>query len=394
MSDPFQPAPLVPHPATMIGSKMLMFLIGASGTGKTLTALKIARGLVGPAGKIIGIDTEQRRMGWHSDKVKFDVLDLGPPFSPARYIEYLDAAERAKPDAIIIDSGSHEHEGIGGMLEMADRAATKNDYAKWAFPKAEHKRFMNRLLQSPCHIIVCYRAREKFKQAPNPDKPGKLMVVNDGWHGIYERGVPFEAAISVMLLPREPDEKIGRRQLIKCLDELEPAFERPGWLGEDTGRAIAAYLDQSGPVDRTLVTLRASAEEASLQGVAALEVLWKGLGREQRLQLQPHLPGLKSAAAAVDAENQRLQEAANDGALAVEPAVEDGFWDRQSYEIAVLFNDWGDWDIAMRAHAAHAPNAECVDKLRADNSDNLAQYLLQQPLAARNLQTHILKLSH
>mgnify|MGYP001582171076 FL=1 len=55
MSDTF-----VIRKATRSQLKLLLALISPSGGGKTYSALRLARGLVGPKGRIVLIDTEHR----------------------------------------------------------------------------------------------------------------------------------------------------------------------------------------------------------------------------------------------------------------------------------------------------------------------------------------------
>ena len=42
--------------------------------------------------------------------------ELTPPFSPERYIEAFDDAKAAGAEVIVVDSGSHEWQDIGGVL--------------------------------------------------------------------------------------------------------------------------------------------------------------------------------------------------------------------------------------------------------------------------------------
>ncbi|MCV9910019.1 ATP-binding protein [Brucella sp. HL-2] len=91
----------------------LTSIAGPSGSGKTYSALLYARGLVGQEGKIGFIDTENKRSRFYADVAGgFDVIDLDPPFTSSRYIQAIKAFEKAGYTAIIIDSISHEWEGI------------------------------------------------------------------------------------------------------------------------------------------------------------------------------------------------------------------------------------------------------------------------------------------
>src|SRR3954469_8147268 len=75
-------------PAERAGAHLLIQLYGPPRSGKTYTALRIARGMVGPRGKIGVLDTESGRARFYSDKVPggFVVGELTPPghTSPSR----------------------------------------------------------------------------------------------------------------------------------------------------------------------------------------------------------------------------------------------------------------------------------------------------------------------
>ena len=287
-------------------ARQIIAMIGPSGSGKTLSALYLARGLIGPQGKLLVIDTEKGRSTFYADSVQFQVAHFNPPFAPARYIAYLDAAEKAGADAVVIDSGSHEWAGIGGCSEMAEASQLKNDFAKWAFPKAQNKKYVNRLTNSGMHVIVCLRAQEKYKQIDDPDKPGRKMIVNDGFLPICEKNLVYELVISILMLPRAPGQTVGERVLLKCPDALVPIFNHPGWISENTGAQLARWIAGGAVVDRHLEALKSEGEEAALLGSEPLKAWFTGLSKEDKAAIKPNLEILKESAAAVDAENARL----------------------------------------------------------------------------------------
>lgn len=169
-------------PATRQGVKPLIGLYAESGCGKTYSSLLLARGLVGPAGKIVMIDTENGRGSLYADVLPggYDVLALTEPFSPARYIEAFQAAEESGAQIIVVDSMSHEHEGIGGVLDMAAENETRSGRAglhNWKTPKMEHNKLVQRLLRSPVPVVCCIRAKYKTRQ--KKDDRGKTVIVKD-----------------------------------------------------------------------------------------------------------------------------------------------------------------------------------------------------------------------
>src|SRR5438552_15577127 len=73
-------------PAERAGAHMLLQLYGPPRSGKTYTALRIARGMVGPEGRIGVLDTESGRARLYSDKVPggVGIGELTPPREHAR----------------------------------------------------------------------------------------------------------------------------------------------------------------------------------------------------------------------------------------------------------------------------------------------------------------------
>ena len=98
--------------------KIKMALQGPSGSGKTFGALLLGFGLCGDWGKIAVIDSENRSSELYAHLGRFNVVSIEAPFTPEKYIEAIQICEKASMEVIIIDSISHEWEGIGGILEI------------------------------------------------------------------------------------------------------------------------------------------------------------------------------------------------------------------------------------------------------------------------------------
>src|SRR6185437_11324154 len=85
----------------------LIGLWGYSDSGKTYSALRLARGLAGPKGKIVVIDTENKRAKLYAGLFGgWSHIDLQPPFTPDRYMAAHRAALEAGAKAVVIDSMS------------------------------------------------------------------------------------------------------------------------------------------------------------------------------------------------------------------------------------------------------------------------------------------------
>src|ERR1035437_10021751 len=164
------------RPARKSEAKPLIGLYSESGAGKTWSALLLARGFVGPQGKIGMIETEGGRGEAYMGREpvgEYLVRPIRGNFSPTEYGKAITEAEDAKLDALIIDSAWHEWESDGGVLAMAAENQVKGmkGVLVWQKPKIDHQRhFMLRLMQTPIPlVIVCMRAKYPMEQVAGKD---------------------------------------------------------------------------------------------------------------------------------------------------------------------------------------------------------------------------------
>ena len=179
--------------------KLRLGLSGASGFGKTYSALLLAYGMTNNWSNIAVIDTENGSAELYSNLGEYNVITLNAPFAPERYIEAIKTCENAGIEVIIIDSISHEWEGKGGCLEIADQvtqaSTSKNSYTAWAKVTPRHQAFIDTILQSKCHIITTVRRKQDYDMVKNGNKTeivkvGMKEVTRDGFE--YELTLNFE----------------------------------------------------------------------------------------------------------------------------------------------------------------------------------------------------------
>jgi len=290
--------------ATRAGSHVVISLAGPSGSGKTYSAILMAQGLAGPSGRIGFVDTENGRGRLYSDLADYQIAQLEPPFHPDRYIQAIDDAEQAGFDVLIIDSATHEWEGPGGCVEMAESAVDKQgharaDFGKWAKPKALHKRFVQRMLQAKMHIILCLRAKQPIREERTPN--GRKEVILDDWQAIQEKHFIYEMTVSCTL---RPDATLT---VTKAPRDLLPAFgikdvpqSTSQRINASTGAAIRDWVAGGAPIDDALWDLHAQATRAAEVGTEAFRAFWSTLDHDQRERLRPSLDDFKSRAQASD----------------------------------------------------------------------------------------------
>ena len=101
-------------------AKIKMALQGPSGSGKTYSSLLLAFGLSGSWNKIAVIDTENHSANLYAHLGEYNVVNIGAPYNPEKYIDAIKLCEDAGMDVIIIDSISHEWDGSGGILDLME----------------------------------------------------------------------------------------------------------------------------------------------------------------------------------------------------------------------------------------------------------------------------------
>ena len=234
------------RPALRENVGLLIGLAGASGSGKTYTAMRLAKGIAGDKPFCV-IDTEAGRAKHYADAFRFDHGDMKPPFSPSAYADAIRAADDAHYPVIVVDSMSHEHAGEGGILDMQEaefarmggRDAVK--MASWIKPKGEHRRMVSRLLQVRAHLILCFRAEEKIEMVR---VDGKMEVRKkqtatglDGWVPICEKNLPYELTASFLLMAARP----GVPLPIKLQEQHKALFPLDAPITEQSGLALAKW---------------------------------------------------------------------------------------------------------------------------------------------------------
>jgi hypothetical protein len=289
-------------------AKLVIALAAQTGDGKTFTALLLALGLAGGDPSKVGlIDTENRRGSLYSDifdtptkKRPFLIGDLMPPHSPSRYIGAMRQFAERGIEALVIDSCSHEHEGTGGLEEIAHAPKANGEprkIADWITAKREHKRFMNAMLHLPCHVIACFRAREKF-DFKDPNKPRSL-----GLQPITEKNVMYEATASFILRDRG-----YVHEEIKLPECLRPILGQEGYFTTEHGKQLREWVGGVDPIERSKNVLRLAAGEGS----NAMRAAWLTFDKKTQHALADFKDTLKDLATHADAE--RLATRGDNGA--------------------------------------------------------------------------------
>lgn len=253
------------RPARRENIGLIIGLAGASGSGKTYSAMELATGMCGDK-RFAVIDSENGRAKFYADRFAFDHANLEPPFRPVSYAESVKAADEAGYPVIVVDSMSHEHAGTGGLLEWHEEELVRmagDDYKKrervkmaaWIKPKMAHKAMMSALLRTRAHLILCFRAEEKTGVV---QEGGKMKIVDLGWKPTCEKTVPYELTASFMLV----DEKPGVPRPLKLPEPLISLFPTSRPISQTAGEGLCAWARGDEP-----------AIVRDIRGASSLEVL-------------------------------------------------------------------------------------------------------------------------
>lgn len=246
----------IASPAVRTKVPLLVGLMGASGSGKTYSALRLATGIQKVSGgDIYFIDTESRRGLHYADKFKFKHVPFVAPFGSLDYLAALQFCVNHGAGVVVVDSMSHEHEGPGGMIDLQDQIVDRmagQDYAKrervkmlaWAEPKAKRRALINGILQLNSNFVFCFRAKNTSKPVK---RDGKNVVEPQGFMPIAGDEFVYEQTLNALLMPGSggvptwQSDMPGEHTMIKLPEQFLGLASRRVPLDEKVGERLAAW---------------------------------------------------------------------------------------------------------------------------------------------------------
>lgn len=311
-------------PAVREQMPLLLGLVGPSGTGKTFSALRLATGIQRvTGGQIFGIDTESKRMTHYAlkageqprpGKFTFRHVHFAPPFGPLDYLAAIEHCVVQGAKIVVVDSMSHEHEGVGGVLEMheeetkrlAKKWGVSEDKAKmaaWGKVKPQRRKMVAAILQMPVHFIFCFRAKPKLRIVKGKDPEPRGFMPQAGEEFLYELMAKCLLLPGARGTPTWNPEHEDEVAMTKLPEDFLPIFAERQQLSEDIGQKLAIWaagdgLSVSGMLSRYSDCTNAAA-------LAALEAdrqaLWKTATKDEKTALK----------AAADAATARVKQNAD-----------------------------------------------------------------------------------
>jgi hypothetical protein len=170
-------------------AKIKLALQGSAGSGKTYSSLLLAKGLTeGDFTKIAIIDTENKSADLYAHLGDYNVVSMGAPYSPERYLEAIELCESAGMEVIILDSISH----CWDYLLDVHSNMPGNSFANWGKITPRQNAFVNKILQSDAHFIATMRVKQDYVLN---QKNGKMVPEKVGLKAIQRNDLDYEFTI-------------------------------------------------------------------------------------------------------------------------------------------------------------------------------------------------------
>jgi hypothetical protein len=277
-------------------------IYGPSFSGKTTSALLLAKGLVGNWKDIGIVDTENNAsaIARKTLKANFRTLNIAAPFHPDKFIEAIRVAIESGVKCLVIDSLTHEWNGPGGCLELhaqATQAHPKNDsYASWSVVTPMHDRLLQYMVNAPIHIIVCFRASQEYVKEAGMNG-GKTTIRKLGIAPETRKNSEYEFSYVISIDDNHYYTAMkDRSEGIDTKGIFQPSL--PEKLSEDKGKELREWMmDGEDPIDSI----------TNVSDLRELTSLWNELGQEA-----PQLQQQTDVIDAFKAKSESLKQTKND----------------------------------------------------------------------------------
>lgn len=247
--------------ATRKAVKLKLNLSAPSGAGKTMSALRMAYGIVGDWTKIAVIDTENGSASLYSHLGDFNTIEMQPPFTPEKYMEAIDLCYNSGIELVIIDSSTHEWTTLlEENQKLADAKFKGNSWSAWSISTPRHDRFVNKVLHTPIHIITCTRSKTETILT---DNNGRKEVKKVGMKDQQRDGWEYELTVSLDI-DRDTHLAIPSKDRTGLFEGNSPFL-----ITEETGKRIAEWCNDG--ISEKVVAI---GEMEIVQTIDDLKIVW------------------------------------------------------------------------------------------------------------------------
>lgn len=239
--------------ATKAQLKLRMALSGPAGSGKTFTALTLAKWLANGQ-PVAVIDTERGSASKYADLFEFDVLELDS-FHPKTYVDAINEAVAGGYAVVVIDSLSHAWSGKGGILEIVQRKG--NSFQAWGEVKPIEAALIEAVTGARIHVIATMRSKTEYV-VEKDERSGKSAPRKVGLAPVQRDGMEYEFDVFGEL----DQENTLLIQKTRCPALTGAVISKPGKPLAETLRAWLAGAPTPTTPLRPVVVETTSAQEA------------------------------------------------------------------------------------------------------------------------------------
>lgn len=260
---------------------LALALIAPSGAGKTLGALKIAKGMIdkrypemdeAAKWKKIGfIDTEHKRAKIYANTTRFGLeigsfihLDFTAPYTVDRFDDAVEALKKYGCEIVITDSISHFWEGDSGLLDLQQTKG--GNFQAWREINPHYNNLVS-LITGERHeidMINCIRSKQKYEVSTS--ETGKLSVEKLGLQPVQRDSLEYEFQIVF---------SINMEHVATTLKDNSGLFEGyPQRIEKEVGEQLHAWLKDGKDVfaeKRAKEAAEAEEKKAMIETIRAYE---------------------------------------------------------------------------------------------------------------------------
>jgi hypothetical protein len=140
---------------------------------------------------------------------------------------------------LIIDSISHEWDGVGGCLDIHAKLGGK--FQDWAKVSPMHNKFIQAILQFPSHVLVTGRSKTDYSMDQN-SQGGKAKVTKQGLKTVTREGFDYEMTLAFQI-QHEGHYAIIDKDRTNLFNNNEPFL-----ITEETGQKVKSWNDSGAKV--------------------------------------------------------------------------------------------------------------------------------------------------
>lgn len=235
---------------TRTKQRVAIAVVGRSGSGKTVGALRLARGLAGgDFSDVFYIQLDPKDAGVYIDDDRFpefselrevNAVPISPPYHPDRLSAAVEEAYRSGARVVVIDSLTEVYNGPGGLADLHQSAG--GTFRDWnaASVNPPWQRLIDLItLRMPAHIVATMKAKTRYEVSAGEN--GKTRIESLGVGPIIRPDTEYRFSLLLQL-----DGDTHRAEALashgRMIATETPVFE----LSAELGEGIREWADTGG----------------------------------------------------------------------------------------------------------------------------------------------------